>query len=148
MASVNVGSGFISVSLTSRESQGCRVILLTGYPFNNPGLPRTVAAHSALALPVSGAGRVGELSSGVAHEMRNPLQFIANFTGASRELACELLEMLERPGDIDRQGAEELVRDIAGNLDRVERHSGRLKSISSAMMVYDRGTGGGSGRWT
>ena len=86
---------------------------------------------------------LGELSSGVAHEMRNPLQFIANFTGASRELVCELLEMLERPGDIDRQGAEELVRDIADNLDRVERHSGRLKSISSAMMVYDRGTGGG-----
>lgn len=86
---------------------------------------------------------LGELSAGVAHEMRNPLQFITNFTRISKELASELLELLEQPGEVDREGGEELVQDITGNLDRVEHHSGRLRSIASAMMIYDRGTGGG-----
>ena len=99
--------------------------------------------------------------------MRNPLQFIANFTGASRELAQELAEelsgSLEAEGresdsgesgsvesggagdapDGDPQRALDLVSDIADNLERVEHHSGRLRGIVSSMMIYDRGTGGG-----
>ncbi len=86
---------------------------------------------------------LGELASGVAHEMRNPLQFVRNFTSLSQELVAELLELLEQPGEMDRQEAEDLIRDLTGNLDRVEHHSGRLNSIASAMMIYDRGTGGG-----
>ena len=86
---------------------------------------------------------LGELASGVAHEMRNPLQFVHNFTSLSQELAAELRELLEQPGEVDRQEAEDLIRDLTGNLERVEHHSSRLTSISSAMMIYDRGTGGG-----
>ena len=86
---------------------------------------------------------LGELSSGVAHEMRNPLQFIANFTGASKELAAELTGMLEDAEALDLPQARVLVSDIADNLDRVEHHSARIKGILSSMMIYDRGTGGG-----
>ena len=86
---------------------------------------------------------LGELASGVAHEMRNPLQFVRNFTSLSQELAVELRELLEQPGEVYRQQAEGLIEDLTGNLERVEHHSGRLNSIASAMMIYDRGTGGG-----
>ena len=86
---------------------------------------------------------LGELAAGVAHEMRNPLQFIGNFTSSSQELAAELLELLEQSGEVDRQEAADLVGDLTGNLERVEHHSDRLTSIASAMMIYDRGTEGG-----
>ena len=86
---------------------------------------------------------LGELASGVAHEMRNPLQFVRNFTSLSQELVAELLELLGQPGEVDRQEAKGLIRNLTGNLDRVEHHSDRLNSIASAMMIYDRRTGGG-----
>ena len=86
---------------------------------------------------------LGELASGVAHEMRNPLQFVRNFTSLSQELAADLLELLEQPGEVSRRQAEGLIRDLTGNLERVEHHSDRLNSIASAMMIYDRRTGGG-----
>ena len=86
---------------------------------------------------------LGELSSGVAHEMRNPLQFILNFTSASSDIAAELGELLRRLDGADRQEAEELVRDLSANLERVMHHGGRANGIVSAMMIYDRGTGGG-----
>ena len=85
---------------------------------------------------------LGELSSGVAHEMRNPLQFILNFTSASIDIAAELREMLE-PARADREEAEELVRDLTENMERVMHHGNRANGIVSAMMIFDRGTGGG-----
>ena len=86
---------------------------------------------------------LGELSSGVAHEMRNPLQFILNFTSASSDIAAELGELLESLDGADREGAEELLRDLSENLQRVMHHGSRANGIVSAMMIFDRGTGGG-----
>ncbi len=86
---------------------------------------------------------LGELTSGVAHEMRNPLQFIRNFTESSQELAEDLQELLSESGDFDREEAAEIVNDLVGNMERIEHHASRLNHIASAMMILDRGTGGG-----
>ena len=86
---------------------------------------------------------LGELSAGVAHEMRNPLQFILNFTSASIDVAAELGEILAREGGSDREDKEELVRDLKDNMERVMQHGNRANGIVSAMMIFDRGTGGG-----
>ncbi len=86
---------------------------------------------------------LGELSSGVAHEMRNPLQFILNFTSASIDLTAELEKMLEQVDEANRKEAEELLEDLKENMERVMHHGNRASSIVSAMMIFDRGSGGG-----
>ncbi len=86
---------------------------------------------------------VGELAWGVAHSMRDPLQFIRNFTSSSREIAEDLGEMLEQLGPAARQEAEELLQELTENMDRVMHHSDRATGIVSAILALDPGTGGG-----
>ena len=89
-----------------------------------------------------------QLTSGVAHEMRNPLQFIRDFTESSQELSEELQELISESGDFNREEAAEIVNDIIGNIERIDHHAGRLNYIASAMMILYRGTGGASARLT
>lgn len=88
---------------------------------------------------------LGELSAGVAHEIRNPLQFVKNFAESSDLLARELTELVERPdgpggGNAPEQIAE-VVGDLRDNMERIVQHSNRVDRIVSDILTIGHDSG-------
>ena len=83
---------------------------------------------------------LGQLTAGIAHEIKNPLNFVNNFSALSAELTDELSDVL-KPVVLDskvRGEVDELTGLLKNNLEKVVQHGKRANSIVKNMLLHSR----------
>jgi GAF domain-containing protein len=83
---------------------------------------------------------LGQLTAGIAHEIKNPLNFVNNFSSLSRELLDELGDIMKaaplEPKVLNE--VVELIETVESNLDKVVQHGKRADSIVKNMLLHSR----------
>jgi PAS domain S-box-containing protein len=107
---------------------------------------RDLKAAQASLIQAEKMASLGQLTAGIAHEIKNPLNFVNNFADLSVELLDELKEtaapaiaVLDEDKRID---IDETIAMLTGNLEKIAEHGRRADGIVKSMLEHSRGTSG------
>jgi PAS domain S-box-containing protein len=107
---------------------------------------RELQAAQASLLHAQKMAALGQLTAGIAHEIKNPLNFVNNFADLSVELLDELKETaapaVASLGEDTRAEISEIVEMLTGNLAKITEHGKRADGIVKSMLAHSRGSSG------
>jgi signal transduction histidine kinase len=86
---------------------------------------------------------MGKLSAGIAHEIKNPLNFIKNFAELSLEYLQEINEISRHLNQEESANQiQDLIDDTSGNVKKILHHESRITNIVASMLLHARGGSG------
>ena len=107
---------------------------------------RDLQAAQARLIQAEKMASLGQLTAGIAHEIKNPLNFVNNFAGLSVELLDELKETAAAAiaglAEDERADIDEIVGMLTGNLEKIAEHGRRADGIVKSMLEHSRGGSG------
>jgi signal transduction histidine kinase/tetrahydromethanopterin S-methyltransferase subunit F len=139
------GGGFVLIYSDITERKQAEAEIHAARDAAEKALGELKAAQASL-IQAEKMASLGQLTAGIAHEIKNPLNFVNNFAGLSNELLDELKEAVapalaaldeDRRADID-----EVVGMLTGNLEKIAEHGRRADGIVKSMLEHSRGASG------
>lgn len=119
-----------------------RVVGSTGDITGRKEMTDALESTQARLIEADKLAMLGQLTAGIAHEIKNPLNFVNNFAQLSARLLEELKELVEPllagMGEDDREDAEDIVATLNDNLGKIEEHGKRADSIVQSMLLHSR----------
>jgi two-component system, NtrC family, sensor kinase len=141
------GGGFVLIYSDVTERKRAEAELRSARDAAEKALAELKTAQASL-LHAQKMAALGQLTAGIAHEIKNPLNFVNNFADLSVELLDELKETTEPAVASLEQDArveiDEIVQMLTGNLAKIAEHGRRADGIVKSMLAHSRG---GSGDW-
>jgi PAS domain S-box-containing protein len=136
------GGGFVLIYADITERKRAEQAIRAARDAAEAALRDLQAAQASL-IHAQKMAALGQLTAGIAHEIKNPLNFVNNFAGLSVELLDELKEAARAVSALDPGKCAEIVettRLLTGNLEKIVEHGRRADGIVRSMLQHSRGS--------
>jgi len=136
------GGGFVLIYSDITERKRSEVEIRAARDAAEAAYRHLKAAQASL-IHAEKMASLGQLTAGIAHEIKNPLNFVNNFAGLSVELLDELKDAaapaVASLGDDMRAEIDEILATLTGNLEKITEHGKRADGIVTSMLAHSRG---------